>query len=56
MLIIAGLSGTDPRTVEKCLSGNPVRGVLARERIETALRTWDAMVAAYELARREAAA
>lgn len=38
VLVIAGLSGADPRTVRKFLRGEDVRGAIVKERIELAQR------------------
>lgn len=38
VLVIAGLSGADPRTVRKFLRGEDVRGAIMKERIEIAQR------------------
>lgn len=38
VLVIAGLSGADPRTVRKFLNGEDVRGSVVKERIELAQR------------------
>lgn len=38
VLVIAGLSGADPRTVRKFLRGEDVRGAIVKERIEIAQR------------------
>lgn len=41
VMMIAAISGADPRTVQKQLDGKPAHGVVLRQRIEDAARQVD---------------